>query len=164
LQPLSKSRTPFLNLERLSYPQSKHKIKEWSVLVSPTMARLSPLSPTCFQVLSPFILSNFLKLFLIPCLFYPYLLGYMGYVPQYKYKFGNTYAEQTHKLFLDPCVNMSPRAVLTDICPDDCSQVIFASGHQNAFCFFIQNDFLYYYLGRISAKCNRFQVWPMWMQ
>jgi len=47
--------------------------------------------------------------------------GYMGYVPQYKYKFGNTYAEQTHKLFLDPCVNMSPRAVLTDICPEDCS-------------------------------------------
>jgi len=27
----------------------------------------------------------------------------------------------TNKLFLDPCVNMSPRAVLTDVCPEDCN-------------------------------------------
>jgi len=47
--------------------------------------------------------------------------GYMGYVPQFKYKFGNTYAEQTRRLFLDPCVSMSPKTVLTDICPEDCS-------------------------------------------
>lgn len=49
--------------------------------------------------------------------------GYMGYIPQYKYKFGTTYGQQTNRLFLDPCVNMSPRAVLTDVCPEDCSAV-----------------------------------------
>jgi len=47
--------------------------------------------------------------------------GYMGYVPQYKFKYGTTYGQQTNRLFLDPCVNMSPRAVLTDVCPEDCS-------------------------------------------
>ncbi|ODM93663.1 hypothetical protein Ocin01_13018 [Orchesella cincta] len=47
--------------------------------------------------------------------------GYMGYVPQYKFKFGTTYGQQTNRLYLDPCVNMSPRAVLTDVCPEDCS-------------------------------------------
>lgn len=54
---------------------------------------------------------------------YSFPQGYMGYVPQYKYKYGNTYGVQTNRLFLDPCVNMSPRAVLADICPEDCSSV-----------------------------------------
>ena len=50
-----------------------------------------------------------------------YIPGYAGYVPQFKYKFGNTYGCQTNRIFMDPCVNMSPRAVLTDTCGDCCS-------------------------------------------
>jgi len=49
-----------------------------------------------------------------------YIPGYAGYVPQFKYKFGNTYGCQTNRIFMDPCVNMSPRAVLTDTCGDCC--------------------------------------------
>lgn len=49
-----------------------------------------------------------------------YIPGYAGYVPQFKYKFGNTYGCQTNRIFMDPCVTMSPRAVLTDTCGDCC--------------------------------------------
>lgn len=41
--------------------------------------------------------------------------GYCGYVPQYKYRIGNTYGKTTHKLFVDDTVPSSGSLVLTDI-------------------------------------------------
>ena len=41
--------------------------------------------------------------------------GYCGYVPQYKYRIGNTYGNTTHKLFVDATVPSSGKLVLTDI-------------------------------------------------
>ena len=41
--------------------------------------------------------------------------GYCGYVPQYKYRIGNTYGKTTHKLFVDNTVPSSGKLVLTDI-------------------------------------------------
>ena len=41
--------------------------------------------------------------------------GYYGYVPQYKYRIGNTYGKTTHKLFVDDTVPSSGSLVLTDI-------------------------------------------------
>lgn len=41
--------------------------------------------------------------------------GYCGYVPQCKYRIGNTYGQTTHKLLADPEVPSSGRLVLTDI-------------------------------------------------
>ena len=41
--------------------------------------------------------------------------GYCGYVPQYKYRIGNTYGKTTHKLFVDNTVPSSGKLVLTDM-------------------------------------------------
>jgi len=62
----------------------------------------------------------------------------MGYIPSLKFKFGNTYGDQTNRIFLDPGVNMSPRTVLNDICPEDCSGV---SSSKEKYHFIFQLEF-----------------------
>nr|CAD7590749.1 unnamed protein product [Timema genevievae] len=44
---------------------------------------------------------------------------YTGYCPQYRYRMGDTYGSQTHKLLLDPTVNRSEKLVLSDRTVDD---------------------------------------------
>jgi len=43
-----------------------------------------------------------------------YIPGYQGYCPQYKFKVGDTYGSQTHKLLLDPSIPHSGKLVLSD--------------------------------------------------
>ncbi|NWW76934.1 F166A protein, partial [Climacteris rufus] len=41
--------------------------------------------------------------------------SYGGYVPQYTYRFGNTYGRITHDVLTDPFVRKSPRSVLAPL-------------------------------------------------
>jgi len=50
-----------------------------------------------------------------------YIPGYSGYVPQAKYRPGNTYGMTSHRVLLDPCIHMSPRSVLNNIHPEHCT-------------------------------------------
>lgn len=42
-------------------------------------------------------------------------LSYAGYVPQFPFRFGDTYGKTTHKLLLDPTVSKSPRSLLAPL-------------------------------------------------
>uniref|UniRef100_A0A8C3KQP2 Ciliary microtubule inner protein 2A-C-like domain-containing protein n=1 Tax=Calidris pygmaea TaxID=425635 RepID=A0A8C3KQP2_9CHAR len=46
-----------------------------------------------------------------PC----YIPGYEGYVPQFNYRFGETYGKTTYRLLTDPGVRKSPRSVLAPL-------------------------------------------------
>ncbi|KAF5295564.1 hypothetical protein FQR65_LT10427 [Abscondita terminalis] len=48
-----------------------------------------------------------------------FLPGYTGFVPQYKYRIGDTYGTTTHKLLLDPTVSHAEKLVLSDRKVDD---------------------------------------------
>jgi len=50
-----------------------------------------------------------------------YIPGYLGYLPQAKYRPGHTYGMTSHRILLDPCVDMSPKPVLTNIHPEHCT-------------------------------------------
>ncbi|OXA51739.1 protein FAM166B [Folsomia candida] len=50
-----------------------------------------------------------------------YIPGYVGYVPQAKYRPGNTYGTTSHRVLIDPCIHMSPRSVLNNIHPEHCT-------------------------------------------
>ncbi|NWV77237.1 F166A protein, partial [Dasyornis broadbenti] len=41
--------------------------------------------------------------------------SYGGYVPQFTFRFGNTYGKTTHDVLTDPCVSKSPRSVLAPL-------------------------------------------------
>ncbi|NXS91647.1 F166A protein, partial [Jacana jacana] len=41
--------------------------------------------------------------------------SYEGYVPQFNYKFGETYGKTTYRLLTDPGVRKSPRSVLAPL-------------------------------------------------
>ncbi|NWY39894.1 F166A protein, partial [Sylvia atricapilla] len=41
--------------------------------------------------------------------------SYGGYVPQFTFRFGDTYGRTTHKLLLDPTVSKSPRSLLAPL-------------------------------------------------
>ncbi|XP_076161676.1 CIMIP2 protein CG18335-like isoform X2 [Ptiloglossa arizonensis] len=50
----------------------------------------------------------------------PHLIpGYAGYVPQYRYRCGETYGSVTHKLLLDPTVNHAETLILSNRVTDD---------------------------------------------
>ncbi|XP_076674004.1 CIMIP2 protein CG18335 [Andrena cerasifolii] len=50
----------------------------------------------------------------------PHLIpGYAGYVPQYRYRCGETYGSITHKLLLDPTVNHAETLILSNRLTDD---------------------------------------------
>lgn len=46
-------------------------------------------------------------------------LSYAGYSPQYKYRIGDTFGSQTHKLLIDPCTGHSEKIILSDRTIDD---------------------------------------------
>jgi len=50
-----------------------------------------------------------------------YIPGYLGHVPQAKYRPGNTYGMTTHRILLDPCIHMSPRSMLSNMHPEYCT-------------------------------------------
>ncbi|NXO88369.1 F166A protein, partial [Certhia brachydactyla] len=41
--------------------------------------------------------------------------SYGGYVPQFNFRFGNTYGRITHNLLRDPTVSKSPRSLLAPL-------------------------------------------------
>ncbi|NWX19890.1 F166A protein, partial [Aegotheles bennettii] len=41
--------------------------------------------------------------------------SYDGFVPQYKYRFGETFGKTTHRLLMDPGVVRSPRPLLAPL-------------------------------------------------
>ncbi|NXG44201.1 F166A protein, partial [Psilopogon haemacephalus] len=41
-----------------------------------------------------------------------------GFVPQYKYRFGETYGRSTYRLLSDPEVRRSPRSLLAPLRPE----------------------------------------------
>ncbi|NXO31784.1 F166A protein, partial [Cisticola juncidis] len=41
--------------------------------------------------------------------------SYGGHVPQFTFRFGDTYGRTTHKLLLDPTVSRSPRSLLAPL-------------------------------------------------
>ncbi|NXR12574.1 F166A protein, partial [Semnornis frantzii] len=43
---------------------------------------------------------------------------YEGFVPQYKYRFGETYGRTTWRLLTDPGVRKSPRSLLAPLHPE----------------------------------------------
>ncbi|KAM0725237.1 CIMIP2 protein [Formica fusca] len=50
----------------------------------------------------------------------PHLIpGYTGYCPQYRFKYGETYAKATHKLLLDPAVNHADTLILSNRVTDN---------------------------------------------
>ncbi|CAL1688725.1 unnamed protein product [Lasius platythorax] len=50
----------------------------------------------------------------------PHLIpGYTGYCPQYRFRYGETYAKATHKLLLDPTVNHANTLILSNRATDD---------------------------------------------
>ncbi|XP_070158788.1 CIMIP2 protein GA14893 [Polyergus mexicanus] len=50
----------------------------------------------------------------------PHLIpGYTGYCPQYRFKYGETYAKVTHKLLLDPAVNHANTLILSNCVTDN---------------------------------------------
>ncbi len=53
------------------------------------------------------------------------MFRYSGYVPQAKYRPGNTYGVTSHRVLLDPCIHMSPRSVLNNIHPEHCTVIYF---------------------------------------
>ncbi|XP_023793700.1 protein FAM166A-like [Cyanistes caeruleus] len=44
-----------------------------------------------------------------------YIPGYGGYVPQFPFKFGNTYGRITHDVLTDPTISKSPRSLLAPL-------------------------------------------------
>ncbi|XP_037037405.1 UPF0605 protein GA14893-like [Bradysia coprophila] len=48
-----------------------------------------------------------------------FIPGYSGYCPQYKYRIGETFGSQTHKLLIDPCAGHSENLILSDRTVDD---------------------------------------------
>jgi len=50
-----------------------------------------------------------------------YIPGYTGHVPQEKYRPGHTYGVTSHRILLDPCISMSPRSILNNVHPENCS-------------------------------------------
>ncbi|XP_010569445.1 PREDICTED: protein FAM166A [Haliaeetus leucocephalus] len=44
-----------------------------------------------------------------------YIPGYEGFVPQYKYQFGETFGKTTYRLLTDPGVGKSPRSLLAPL-------------------------------------------------
>ncbi|XP_064027730.1 ciliary microtubule inner protein 2A [Pogoniulus pusillus] len=47
-----------------------------------------------------------------------YIPGYEGFVPQYKYRFGETYGRSTYRLLTEPGVGRSPRSLLAPLRPE----------------------------------------------
>ncbi|KAJ1520960.1 hypothetical protein ONE63_004036 [Megalurothrips usitatus] len=45
--------------------------------------------------------------------------GYTGYVPQYRYRIGETFGKTTHKIMLDPHIQLAERLVLSDRSSDN---------------------------------------------
>ncbi|XP_034234707.1 UPF0605 protein CG18335-like [Thrips palmi] len=45
--------------------------------------------------------------------------GYTGYVPQYRYRIGETFGKTTHKIMLDPHVQLADKLVLSDRSSDN---------------------------------------------
>ncbi|NXQ34142.1 F166A protein, partial [Alaudala cheleensis] len=41
--------------------------------------------------------------------------SYGGYVPQFNFKFGDTYGTTTHKVLTDPTISKSPRSLLAPL-------------------------------------------------
>ncbi|NXY47635.1 F166A protein, partial [Ceuthmochares aereus] len=41
--------------------------------------------------------------------------SYEGFVPQYKYQFGESFGRTTHNLLTDPAVRKSPRSLLAPL-------------------------------------------------
>ncbi|NXX95358.1 F166A protein, partial [Centropus bengalensis] len=41
--------------------------------------------------------------------------SYVGFVPQFKYRFGNTFGRTTYQLLTDPTVRKSPRSLLAPL-------------------------------------------------
>lgn len=39
---------------------------------------------------------------------------YTGYVPQYRYRIGETFGKTTHKIMLDPHIQLAEKLVLSD--------------------------------------------------
>ncbi|NWV70284.1 F166A protein, partial [Malurus elegans] len=45
--------------------------------------------------------------------------SYGGYVPQFNFRFGNTYGRITHNVLTDPTVSKSPRSLLAPMDPKE---------------------------------------------